>query len=108
PEGSTLALTVNGYTDPGTDTPTAVVISWGDGNTTALTAGQVTTLRGGGSVALSHPYPDGTIGYTISASVTDEDGAFANAGSKAITVTNVAPTLSLAGGGSPAEGSPFT
>src|SRR5207248_10847691 len=44
-EGASYSLTVGGYTDPGTDTPTAVVISWGDGTTTPLTAAQAPALR---------------------------------------------------------------
>src|SRR5262249_21016423 len=107
-ETGTYTLTVSGYTDPGPDTPTAVVINWGDGNTTPLSSTDVTNLRSGGSVVLTHPYGDGPNNYTITASVTDEDGTFNPAGSKSITVANVAPTVTLAGNSTTAEGALYS
>src|SRR5262249_47205922 len=73
-------------------------VHWGDGSTdTYTTAG-----------AKTHVYADGPNAYTITADLTDEDGTFANAGSKAITVNNVAPTISFGGATQVNEGATYT
>ena len=65
PEGKRLALGVTAA-DPGADTVSAIVVDWGDGTTAAFAAG----------AEIAHAYADdGT--YTVSVSVTDEDGTFA-------------------------------
>jgi autotransporter-associated beta strand protein len=107
-EGALYVLTLSGYTDPGSDTPTAIVVSWGDGGTTTLTPGQVLGLRSGGSVVLSHQYADGTTNYTITAAVTDEDGTFDPAGTAAVTVADAPPTVTLGGPAAVAEGSSYS
>jgi hypothetical protein len=94
-EGGSYTLTLAGVTDPGQDTPTSYTINWGDGNA------EVVASLG----SYSHTYADGNTTPTISVLVTDEDGAHANAGTKAITVNNVAPTLTLSGNASTPEGS---
>jgi hypothetical protein len=89
-EGGTTTLS-GSFTDPGTLDAHAVVIDWGDGSTP-------TTLNlpaGVGSFSgQSHQYLDNLLGdtpYTISATISDDDGAHA-AGSAAVTVRNVAPS----------------
>ena len=57
-------------------------------------------------MVVTHTSPDGPNGYTVTASVTDEDGTFSPAGSRAVTVNNVAPSLTLTGTGTVAEGVP--
>src|SRR5439155_25833840 len=95
--------------DPGADTPTAVVVNWGDGTTTALAPGDITSLRNGGSVGVSHTYPDGPASFPVTVDVTDDDGAFADRGSPlTVPVTNGAPAVQLAGTGTVAEGSVYT
>ena len=85
-EGSLYTLGLGAITDPGQDTVTAYSVDWGDGtieNFTGVPSGNKT-----------HTYADGPNNYTITVALTDEDGTFANAGSKAVTVDNVAPTIS--------------
>src|SRR5207302_1686453 len=95
------------FADPGTLDTHVVVINWGDGsaNTTLnLTAG-VTSFSG-----VSHQYLDNQAAdapYTISATVTDKDGAAAS-GSTQVTVHNVAPTAAIAGPSSGSIGQSLT
>jgi Ca2+-binding RTX toxin-like protein len=104
-EGGTYSLTLSGYTDPGTDTPAAVVVTWGDQSTSTLTPTQLVALRAGQAVTVCHVYADGGPGagtvYLVSFSVTDEDGVFVPAAARTVTVTNVAPTPAI--GGAPAS-----
>ncbi|HLO36380.1 MAG TPA: PKD domain-containing protein, partial [Candidatus Deferrimicrobium sp.] len=88
------------FVDPGTLDTHTVVIAWGDGsaNTTANLAAGVTTFS-----AISHQYlddnPTGTAsdGYTISVTVTDDDGG-STSGTTSVTVTNVAPAIATLAG----------
>ena len=97
-EGSTYTLTLGAVTDPGDDTVTTYRVNWGDGNTEDFaSAGDVT-----------HVYADGDSTPTISVTLIDEDGTHTNAGSKAITVNNVAPTIALGGDDSVDEGATYT
>src|SRR5262249_56080922 len=73
------------------------VVHWGDGSSTSVTgnpSGQTAT----------HAYADGPNTYTITVDLTDEDGTFTGAGSKAVTVDNVAPTIALSGADHVTEG----
>src|SRR4051794_20150789 len=94
PEGATHTLAL-ASTDPGADTITSWTINWGDGN--------VQSILGNPNSAI-HVYADGTVNYTISATATDEDGTTNAGNTVAITVNNVAPTLSLSGAASVNEG----
>ncbi|WP_428938143.1 PKD domain-containing protein [Fontivita pretiosa] len=96
-EGATYTLNLSA-SDPGSDTITRWVINWGDG-----TAAQ--TVNGNPS-SITHVFADNG-SYTITATATDEDGTF-NANSKAVTVTNVAPTLTIGGANSVAAGAAYT
>ncbi|HRL76514.1 MAG TPA: PKD domain-containing protein, partial [Candidatus Accumulibacter phosphatis] len=95
-EGATYTLNLGTVTDPGTDTVASYSIDWGDGTVTAGNAGDNT-----------HVYADGVNNYTIQVSVTDEDGTHL-AGSKAVTVNDVAPTIALVGAASADEGASYT
>ncbi|MHB1186316.1 PKD domain-containing protein, partial [Thiobacillus sp.] len=97
-EGATYTLTLGAVTDPGTDTVTSYVVNWGDGTqSTYAAAGDVT-----------HAYADGASTPTITVDLVDEDGIHTAAGSKSITVDNMAPTIALAGANSVDEGTPYT
>jgi hypothetical protein len=83
-EGSTYVLTLGAVTDPGDDTVSKFIVHWGDGDTDSYaSAGDVT-----------HTYDDGDDTPTITVDLVDEDGTHVGAGSLAIAVDNVAPTIS--------------
>ena len=78
-EGSPYGLTLGTVTDPGTDTVSAYLVHWGDGNSDSL---------------VTHTYADGPNNYNITVDLTDEDGTFLNrANALSVTVDNVAPTI---------------
>ncbi|MFW6153899.1 MAG: beta strand repeat-containing protein, partial [Planctomycetota bacterium] len=82
-ENTAYTLNLGAVTDPGDDTPTAYIVDWGDGSDPNYytTAGDKT-----------HTYAnDGNV--TISVSVVDEDATHAGAGTLAVTVDNVAPSV---------------
>jgi|GEM_PF-1111909 len=96
-EGATYTLNLGAVTDPGQDVASSYTINWGDGNAEVVTSiGNVT-----------HVYTDGNATRTISVLVTDEEGQHANAGSKQVTVNNVAPVIALTGAASVNEGSEY-
>lgn len=86
-EGALYTLTLGAVSDPGTDTVSQYSIHWGDGQHTILNATDLPVSR-----QVTHIYPDNRAA-NIAVDLTDEDGNFPNAGSKSITVTNVAPTI---------------
>jgi hypothetical protein len=82
-EGSSYALTLGTITDPGSDTVIEYIVHWGDGaQNTYGSAGDVT-----------HTYADGPASQSITVDLVDEDGTHVEAGSHAVTVNNVAPTV---------------
>jgi VCBS repeat-containing protein len=97
-EGSTYTLGLSS-SDPGQDTISSWTIAWGDG--------AVQTVSGNPS-SVTHTYADGPNNFTISATATDEDGTYNAGNTVAVTVNNVAPTLTLSGAGSVNEGSIYT
>ena len=82
-EGATYTLSLSS-TDPGADTIAHWDITWGDGSAAQEVLGNPSSV--------THVYADGPTSPTISATATDEDGTF-NANTKAVTVNNVAPTV---------------
>jgi hypothetical protein len=83
-EGSLYTLNLGAITDPGQDTVTGYSIEWGDGTTD--------NFSGSPTGSKTHTYADGPNNYTITVSLTDEDGTFTG-GTKAVTVNNVPPTI---------------
>jgi hypothetical protein len=94
-EGATYTLTLGAITDPGQDTVSDYYIHWGDGNTDHYTAAQIATLLNQVTHTYADDDPSGTPSdpYTITVDLADEDGTHLAAGTKGITVHNVAPTL---------------
>jgi hypothetical protein len=95
-EGSAYSLTLT-ESDPGTDTITRWVITWGDGSTQTINANPS---------SVTHTYADNG-SYTITATATDEDGTYSS-NSKAVSIINVAPTLTISGANSGNEGTGYT
>ncbi|MBI4333784.1 MAG: PKD domain-containing protein, partial [Chloroflexi bacterium] len=101
------STTVSGsFNDPGTLDSNTVAIDWGDGSpvTTLNLAANVLTF------SASHKYLDNKAAnapYTVSATVTDKDGAYASA-SSTLTVNNVPPTATLEAPSRVARGSSFS
>ncbi len=93
-EGGTYTLNLSSP-DP---TTTQWTINWGD---------SVQVLVGNPSTA-THVYADGPHNYTISATITTGTGTFAVNNTQAVTVLNVAPTLTLSGASTVNEGATYT
>lgn len=96
-EGSSYTLNLSS-SDPGADTIAKWTINWGD----------TTEVITGNPASVTHTYADGDASYTISATATDEDGTFTAGNTVAVTVNNVAPTLTISGAASVDEGSVYT
>jgi uncharacterized delta-60 repeat protein len=96
-EGSVYTLNLSS-SDPGTDTITSWTINWGDGS----------EVVSGNPSNVTHTYADGDNNYTITATATDEDGTFAAGNSVAVSVSNVAPTLTISGAADVDEGAVYT
>ena len=95
-----------------TDSRAASLARWGSANA-CCTLGRIASQSGVATLCqISRNVPVGIVGglnnFTITASVTDEDGTFAGLGSKPLTVTNVPPTVSLTGAASVPEGSSYS
>ena len=95
-EGSAYVLDLSG-TEPGDDS-VVWTVDWGDGQSDTYNG-----LTG----QLTHVYTDGANNYTINVTLTDSDGA-TDTTSQAVTVNNVAPTITLTGAANSAEGSVYT
>ncbi len=95
-EGATYTLSLASL-DPGDDTIANWTINWGD---------EVEVVSGN-PASVDHVYADGPASYTITATATDEDGTFAS-NDVAVTVDNVAPTLTISGASDVNEGSTYT
>ncbi len=97
-EGSSYTLDLGAITDPGTDTVGSYNINWGDGTSDTFSGSPA-------GLSKTHTYADGPNSYTITVDLTDEDDTFNAAGSKAVTVNNVAPTATFNAPASVNEGS---
>ncbi|MCK6376254.1 MAG: PKD domain-containing protein, partial [Zoogloea sp.] len=102
-EGAVFALSVGAIVDPGTDTRSSYSIDWGDGSVSTFTPAEWLAAAG----SFTHVFADGAASPTISVSATDEDGSFV-LGTHALSVTNVAPEVVLAGAASTAEGASYS
>jgi hypothetical protein len=93
-EGATYTLNL-AHSDPGADTITQWVITWGDGNVVTITSSPA---------SVTHIYADGPHDYIISATATDEDGAYNAGNTVSVHVNNVAPTVTAPDGQAANEG----
>ena len=100
-EGSTYELTLGEIVNPGDDTVTQAIVDWDDGTTQTVASDAFDDV-------LDHVYADGPAARTISVSLVDEDGTHAAAGTLAVTVNNVAPTVDAGADQTGTEGSPVT
>ncbi|WP_376792823.1 PKD domain-containing protein, partial [Thermoflexus sp.] len=83
-EGTPSVFDLGAFSDPGADSPWAVAVGWGDGQSESF---QVFST---GFLTRSHTYADSGV-YTVTVTVTDKDGGFGQAEFQ-ITVNNVPPT----------------
>src|SRR5207248_2768853 len=97
-EGSAYTLSLSSG-DPGADRTEERRVAWGDG-----TVEQVS----GNPPSVTHADANGPNSYTISATATDEDGTHPAGNTVSVSVSNVAPTISLSGADSVDEGSAYT
>lgn len=93
-EGSTYTLQL-APSSPGVSTITSWVVDWGDGSTPQNVSGNPTNV--------THSFADGPNTYNISATATTVEG-MATSNTVTVNVTNVGPTVTLAGPTSAAEG----
>ncbi len=100
-EGSEYTLTLGAVVDPGTDPIVAYTINWGDGTSESFTGSP-------DGVSKTHTYADGPNDYVITVDLTDKHRTFEAAGSKAVTVDNVAPTVNAGPDGAVLKDGAFT
>ena len=94
-EGASYELTLGAVTDPGSDTVTAYVVHWGDGDNDEYTSAGATT----------HTYADGLDTHAITIDLEDDDGTHLDrANAHSVEVTNVDPTVTVSGDASIPEG----
>jgi photosystem II stability/assembly factor-like uncharacterized protein len=101
-EAATYTLGLSGtypITDADGDKILNWTITWGDGT--------VQTVLGNPS-QVTHVYADGPASYTISATATDDLSTYNAGNTVAVNVLVVAPTLTISGASSIAEGSTYT
>ncbi|NHN39034.1 hypothetical protein G8764_17125 [Pseudomaricurvus alcaniphilus] len=97
-EGSNFVLQIAPAYDPGDDTVTKYTIDWGDGSTPQEVAAPAPGSNGSiPTLEVNHVYADGDEVYTISVTLTDEDGDFLNATSLDVDVRNIKPLIALTG-----------
>ena len=96
-EGLPYTLTLN-YRDVGNDALNHWRVDWDDETVETVWSGITSTV---------HTYADEGV-YAIAVTATDEDGTFAVKETRVVTVHNVAPTLSITGEVTTAEGAWYT
>jgi len=92
-EGAAYVLSLSA-SDPGLDTISGWEIYWGDGTVESIS---------GNPSTVTHYFPDGPASHAIWAKATDEDGYYYS-NYFYVSVTNVAPTLSVVGNQTVNEG----
>ena len=97
-EGSTYTLLLTPR-DPGSITIDRWEIDWDDGHTDFVS---------GNPSSVQHPYADGFISHTITATAYDDDGVGSTGSvTRTVTVLDVAPTVSLSGNETVAAGETY-
>jgi Bacterial Ig domain/PKD domain len=106
-EGESKSFSLGSFSDPGTDSPWAVDVDWGDGTTPHTSFNQAATGAASDRTigAHSHTYDDNG-SYTVSVKVKDKNGEYDSKTFK-VTVANVAPTATFSNDGPVNEGSSF-
>jgi hypothetical protein len=97
-EGTALSMELASFSDQGTTDTHSASVNWGDSTTST---GSIM----GSTVSGSHTYSDDGV-YTVTITVTDSDGG-SDSDSFSMTVGNVAPTLTLSGDTTVAEGASY-
>jgi large repetitive protein len=106
-EGELKSFSLGSFSDPGTDSPWAVDVNWGDSSTHTTFDETATGAASGQTItAKTHTYDDNGV-YTVTVKVTDKNGAF-DSKTFTVTVANVAPTATFSNTGPVNEGSSFT
>jgi PKD repeat protein len=90
PEGTSKSIDLGSFADPGSDSPWAVDVDWGDGSTHTTFSATAT----GGLGSQAHTYADGPAAQTVTVKVTDKDGV-SNSKTFTVNVTNVGPKVTL-------------
>jgi len=97
-EGASYTLTLGAVSDPGTDTVSSYIVHWGDGSSDTY----------GSSGNVTHTYADGAATPTITVDLVDEDGTHLAAGSLAVSVLDVSPTIAVSGAANAVEDTAYT
>jgi len=106
-EGELKSFSLGSFSDPGTDSPWAVDVNWGDSSSHTTFDETATGAASAQTIAPhSHTYDDNGV-YTVAVKVTDKNGAF-DSKTFTVTVANVAPTATFSNTGPVNEGSSFT
>ena len=101
-EGDPYTLRIGPAMDPGADVVSSYTVDWGDGETSIVPA-----VPGQDTVEAGHVYL-GAGDRTISVDVQDEDGTYAKAATKNVTVLDVPPVVDVSGPVAVNEMSTFT
>ena len=83
-EGASYSLTLGTVTDPGTDAVDNFIVHWGDGSTSTSMGPMASRPTRTTTARRRRP---------LTVDLHDEDGTYLAAGTKSITVNNVAPTI---------------
>lgn len=97
-EGSQYSIQNISAADLGADTISQWIVDWGDGQTSLINPNETN---------VAHIYLDEG-SYTVHVGAQDEDGIFVSADEVTVSVSNVAPTLTLTGDSLVDEGSVYT
>jgi len=100
-EGDLYALALSVSADPGVDTITEIAVDWGDGTIETFAPGTTQATH-----THTHTYADGDSVYSVTATVTDEDGTYAS-NALSVDVINVAPSLVISGDVTVSEGATY-
>lgn len=95
----TLSLSALYVNDPDGDAIHSWIVTWGDGAIQTVV---------GNPPSVTHVYGDGPASYTISATASDDDGSYTASNTVTVSVTTVAPTLTLSGASTVTVGAVYT